>query len=207
MLTASSNSDEVELLLRASGELPKLGVDRESRGASTPTSATTARASKRSALHVHKEGRGGACETLHPGARCSHRSGFRRERAPALIPTPVWNTAERKAEPQLLLCSEVLSGEAALRICGSKQHRDRRDHNTNSLITLARLLEDICSRRHFSLHSGQRERNGPKQQQQKRKNQTRKKKGKEATADRRDTQNSPMRITAANLEGLKSRID
>lgn len=37
MARASSNNDEVEPLLRASGELPNVGVDWESRGASTPT--------------------------------------------------------------------------------------------------------------------------------------------------------------------------
>lgn len=38
MVTASSSNDEVELLLRASGELQNLDVDRESRGSSsTPT--------------------------------------------------------------------------------------------------------------------------------------------------------------------------
>lgn len=86
---------------------------------------------------------------------------------------------------QLLICSEVLSGEVTLHISSSKQHNDRRDHNTNSLITLVKVSVVICSRRHFPFHSGRRELNGPRQQQQRRKNFLKKRKSKPPLTDGR----------------------
>lgn len=60
----------------------------------------------------------------------------------------------------------------------SKQHFDRRDQNTNSLITPVKLFVDICSQSHSSFHSAQRQLNGP---QRKKKQENRG--GKKITAD------------------------
>lgn len=100
-------------------------------------------------------------------------------------------------------CSEVLSGEATLRICSSKQQQDRRDHSANSLITLAKGPLDICFRRHFSFRWGRRELNGPKQQQKKKERENQTSREKKANADGREAKNSPERMTGIDLKGFK----
>lgn len=171
VLTASSDNDKVELLLPTSGEW-KLGRRMGVMRFFFHACACYNHSYELSCLQLYRT----CLKYLQTGRGNVGALFFLFTPVLDIENGPVCSTAERKVEPQLLLCSEVLSGEAALRICSSKQQHDRRDNNTNSLITLLRVLVDICSRRHFSFHSGQWELNGPKQQQQqKRKNQKRKK--------------------------------
>lgn len=63
----------------------------------------------------------------------------------------------------------------------SKQHFDRRDQNTNSLITPVKLFVDICSQSHSSFHSVQQQLNGPQREKKQKKQENRG--GKKITAD------------------------
>lgn len=99
-VTASSNKDEAELLSTSEWRPTKRGRGSGVTWFFFQAPTTRARAPTHRFAFTH---RGTRRRLRNPPtwSAFSHRSGFRR--------------AERKAEPQLLLSSEALSGEAALR--------------------------------------------------------------------------------------------